>query len=308
MAFFCGGSLPALQRLRVFRGYGAKLLRLAAHGGDLSYAHGVVGRDFLRIGERVGMCKVLIRFYEELNDFLPRKVRKTDIEHACDRKRSVKDLIESFGVPHTEVDLILVNGCSVDFRYVIADGDRISVYPVFESLDIQNVTRLRPQPLRQSKFVCDVHLRKLARRLRLLGLDTRFDAAASGAKLIDISNAEGRILLTCDRRLLMRNDLSRGICVHERRPDKQVTEVLDRLDLRGECRPFTRCTLCNGVVKEVRPDDEQFASLRDTVPEGVRAWCNQYYRCAGCGKVYWQGSHYEKLKKKIETLLHGSSH
>jgi len=254
------------------------------------------------------MYKVLIRFYEELNDFLPRGMRKKETEHAFDHKRSVKDLIESFGVPHTEVDLILVNGRSVDFRHLVADGDRISVYPVFESLNIQNVTRLRPQPLRQPKFVCDIHLRKLAKRLRLLGLDTRFDTTASDEQLVETANSEGRILLTCNRKLLMRNNLSRGICVHERRPDKQVTEVLDRLDLRGECRPFARCTLCNGVVNEVHTDEEQFAAIRNAIPEGVRAWCNQYYRCAGCGKVYWQGSHYEKLKKKIETLLHGSSH
>ena len=119
--------------------------------------------------------RVTVRFYEELNDFLRRDRRKRDIEFSFDGRRSVKDLIESFGVPHVEVDLVLVNGESVGFDYIVADGDRISVYPVFESLDIRNVTRLRPEPLRDARFVLDVHLRKLAHRLRLLGFDAVFD-------------------------------------------------------------------------------------------------------------------------------------
>ena len=125
------------------------------------------------------MYRVTIRFYEELNDFLEPSRRKSDIEIVFPERRSVKDLIESFGVPHVEVDLILVNGESVDFSRIVADGDRISVYPVFETLDIGPVTRLRPDPLREPRFVLDVHLRKLARRLRLLGFDVDFSRTAT---------------------------------------------------------------------------------------------------------------------------------
>ena len=109
------------------------------------------------------MYRITIRFYEELNDFLPPAQRKKDIIHAFRGRRSVKDLVESFGVPHVEVDLVLVNGASVDFSYIVSDGDRISVYPEFETLDVGDVSRLRPEPLRDTRFVLDVHLGKLAR-------------------------------------------------------------------------------------------------------------------------------------------------
>ncbi|HON80431.1 MAG TPA: Mut7-C RNAse domain-containing protein, partial [Spirochaetota bacterium] len=147
------------------------------------------------------MYRVTIRFYEELNDFLPRQDRKRDIEVSFNGRRSIKDFIESMGVPHVEVDLILVHGISVDFNYLIQDGDRISVYPVFERLSIEGVTRLRPAPLRLTRFVLDVHLRKLARRLRLLGFDTDYDEHRDDPELAELSAKENRILLTRDRGL-----------------------------------------------------------------------------------------------------------
>ena len=120
------------------------------------------------------MHKATFRFYEELNDFLPKEKRKKRFEHNFIDRASVKDVIESFGVPHTEVDLIIVNGESKNFSYIINDGDDISVYPVFESIDISNLQKLRPEPLREPKFILDVHLGTLARYLRMLGFDTNY--------------------------------------------------------------------------------------------------------------------------------------
>ena len=120
------------------------------------------------------MHKIFLRFYEELNDFLPEEKRKKRFLHQYIDRTSVKDLIESLGVPHTEIDLILVNGKSVSFKYLINDGDDISVYPVFESIDITGLQHLRPKPLRDPKFIADVHLGRLARYLRMLGFDTLF--------------------------------------------------------------------------------------------------------------------------------------
>src|SRR6185503_4878065 len=114
----------------------------------------------------------VFRFYEELNDFLPEASRKRDLEIEIDRARSVKDAIESAGVPHTEVDLILVDGRSVGFGHVLRGGERVAVYPLFEALDIAPVTRLRPLPLRNPRFLADGHLGKLARHLRMAGFDT----------------------------------------------------------------------------------------------------------------------------------------
>jgi len=248
------------------------------------------------------MYRVTIRFYEELNDFLPESMRRRDSQHTFYGRRSVKDLIESFGVPHTEVDLILVNGTSVRFTYLVQDGDRISVYPVFESLDINDVSLLRPRPLRVNRFTCDVHLPKLA---RILGLDTLFDPGATRDQLVAQSEAGQRILLTRDRGLLMRSDVTRGIVLRRTDPVEQVREVLDRLDLRDACAPFSRCTLCNEPVETIHTSSEAFAEIRDSVPPGVLAWCTEYTRCTACGHLYWKGSHYAKLAGLVGSLLEG---
>ena len=249
------------------------------------------------------MYRVTVRFYEELNDFLPRDDRRRDIEFSFGGRRSVKDLIEQFGVPHVEVDLVLVNGESVGFDRIVADGDRISVYPVFESLDIAGLARLRPEPLREARFVLDVHLRKLARRLRLLGFDTLFDERLDDPDLAEISHRENRILLTRDRGLLMRRIVTRGFIIRNTDPVLQIGEVLDRLDLRDRCRPFTRCIGCNGTFDRLPAGPDLLSTAKGGIPEGVLAWCGEFFRCSSCGKIYWKGSHYEKLTRIVETIM-----
>ena len=118
--------------------------------------------------------KITLRFYEELNDFLPADKRKKRFEHSFIDRTSVKDMIESFGIPHTEIDLILVNGNSVNFSYLVNNGDDISVYPMFESLDITDLQHLRAKPLRKPKFILDVHLGTLAKYMRMLGFDSLY--------------------------------------------------------------------------------------------------------------------------------------
>ena len=110
--------------------------------------------------------------FAELNDFLPRRHRFTTVVRLFDGEVSVKDSTKAAGVPHTEVDLVIVNSESVDFTYRVRDGDRIAVYPVFEALDIGPIARVRPEPLREPRFFADAHLGRLARHLRLLGFDT----------------------------------------------------------------------------------------------------------------------------------------
>src|SRR6516164_651772 len=118
------------------------------------------------------MNQAAIRFYAELNDFLPEERRNQTIMHTFGVSGSVKDTIEALGVPHTEVDLILANGQSVDFSYRVRNGDKISVYPEFEAIDVSLAIRLRPVPLRRACFVLDTHLGRLAGYLRMLGFDT----------------------------------------------------------------------------------------------------------------------------------------
>jgi hypothetical protein len=155
------------------------------------------------------------RFYAELNDFLPPARRMTAFEHPFLDAAPVKDMIESFGVPHTEIDLILANGASVDFAYLVQDGDHISVYPVFEALDITPVLRLRPQPLRESRFVLDAHLGRLAGYLRMAGFDTLYRNDFTDPELAYISHDEHRILLTRDIGLLKRSMVTHGYFVRE---------------------------------------------------------------------------------------------
>ncbi|HDP79458.1 MAG TPA: twitching motility protein PilT [Spirochaetes bacterium] len=249
------------------------------------------------------MYRVTLRFYEELNDFLPTAMRKRDFSYEFQGRRSVKDLIESMGVPHVEVDMIMVNGAPEGFDYIVGDGDRLSVYPVFERFDIAGVTRARAAPLREPRFVADVHLRKLARRLRLLGFDVDFSEGRDDPELADISRREGRVLLSRDRQLFMRRRVERGLVVRSTDPDEQLREVLDRLQIYSLCRPFTRCIQCNGPMRELVFGGAEFMFRRGDIPKGVLAWCREFFVCDGCSKIYWKGSHYEKLLSLVESVL-----
>lgn len=184
------------------------------------------------------MITVTFRFYEELNDHLPADRRKRDFDCPCPGGATVKHAIERLGVPHTEVELILVNGESVGFEHVVRDGDRVSVYPQFESVDVTPLVRLRPKPLRRTRFFVDAHLARLARLLRLLGFDTRLRAGESEAEFVAAAVAERRILLTRSRALLMRREVTHGCHVAGDRPLDQCVRILDRLDLRAAARPL----------------------------------------------------------------------
>ena len=241
--------------------------------------------------------QINIRFYEELNDFLSQQQRKIDFNHTLKKSRSIKDLIESIGVPHAEVDLIIVNGESVDFDYPVQDGDRISVYPVFESLDISPLKHCQPAPLRTTCFVLDVHLGRLAAYLRMLGFDTLYRNDYDDPTLADISADEHRILLTCDRRLLMRKQVTHGYFVRSRQPQKQILEILARFDLYNNQKPFTRCMHCNGKTHAVNKQDIETQLLPKTIK-----YYDEFYQCEDCGKIYWQGSHYLKMQEMIDNI------
>lgn len=181
------------------------------------------------------------RFYEELNDFLPPSARKRTFSYRIRGNPAVKDVIEAIGVPHTAVDLILVDGESVPFSHRLHGGERVAVYPTFERLDITPLIRLRPEPLRVPKFIADVHLGTLARYLRLLGFDTAYDNRFDDRALVGFSVAERRILLTRDVALLKHKALTHAYLVRDTRPDRQLAELVKALDLTGKMKPFSRC-------------------------------------------------------------------
>lgn len=244
------------------------------------------------------MASAWFRFYEELNDFLLPIQRKVEFEHRFDRRASVKDMIESLGVPHPEIELILVNSRSVDFSYIVEDGDRISVYPVFESLDISPLIRLRPEPLRNLKFVVDCNLGRLSRYLRLLGFDCLYRNDYRDKEVAAISQQQHRVVLTRDRRLLQHKVIDRGFFVRSTRPKEQVNEVMKRLDLYRLVRPFSRCTRCNGSLESVSKD-----AVDALLQPKTRLHYNVFRQCPDCHQVYWQGSHHERMLKLVEEFL-----
>jgi uncharacterized protein len=238
--------------------------------------------------------QVTMRFYEELNDFLSNAQRRRDFAHSFRDSGSIKDLVESLGVPHTEIDLILVNGQSVDFGYQVQDGDRISVYPVFEALDIGPVTHLRPRPLREPRFVLDSHLGRLAAYLRLLGFDCLYRNDYGDPTLAEISVRERRILLTRDRRLLMLKQITRGYYVRAHLPQAQLAEVMTRFDLFAARHPFTRCLHCNGMLHPVAKE-----AVAERLQPRTRQYYDAFWQCDTCGKVYWKGSHYRRMQQLL---------
>jgi uncharacterized protein len=241
---------------------------------------------------------VNVRAYAELNDFLGPESRGLTVRRPFRSHQTVKDVLEAMGIPHTEVDLILVNGDAEDFAHRPTTGDRIAVYPMFEALDIGSTTRLRPVPLREPRFVIDVNLGRLARLLRVLGLDVWWSSDADDRTLADISVGQQRILLTRDRALLKRRAITHGLFVHAGHPEEQTLEVIRRLDLRRRLAPFTRCVRCNGRLIPVTKDE-----VIDHLEPLTRRYYDDFSRCTECGRIYWPGSHHARLVSLIEGLL-----
>jgi hypothetical protein len=250
--------------------------------------------------QKSGSCqrRTTFRFYEELNDFLPPDRRKIAFDYTFNGTSSVKDCIEAIGVPHPEVDLILVDDVSVGFDHLLNGGERVAVYPMFERVDITPLTRLRPNPLREPRFVLDVHLGKLARYLRLLGFDTIYDRDYVDATIAAISRRERRILLTRDKGLLKRSEVTRGYWLRNIQPRLQIAEVVDAFDLYRAARVFSRCMVCNHTLETVSA-----ASVHDALPTGLRGQFGRVSRCLGCGRLYWPGSHYDKLADLVSNLI-----
>lgn len=243
------------------------------------------------------MGRAFFRFYAELNEFLPPERRFTAFPLDFIDSATVKDRVEALGVPHTEIDLILINGEPADFKRRVADGDRISVYPVFESLDIAPVERLRPEPLRDPRFVLDTHLGRLAANLRMIGFDAIYRNDFRDEELAAISDSERRILLTRDVGLLKRSAVTRGYFVRQTDSRKQLAEVAARFDLARLARPFTRCMRRNALLAPAAKSDV----ARDLPPRIAEAF-SEFQRCPVCLRVYWKGTHYERMAQLINRL------
>jgi uncharacterized protein with PIN domain len=247
------------------------------------------------------------RFYAELEDFLPRARRGVTFPCEFQGGPSVKDVVESLGVPHTEVDLLLADGESVDFSWILRDGARVSVYPAFRSIDVAPVSLARPVPLREPRFVADGHLGRLSRYLRMLGLDTAWQRDACDEEIARVAATQDRIVLTRDRGLLKRRIVAHGYYVRELEPRRQLSEVVRRFDLARSIAPFARCLRCNALLEAARKED-----VGSGLPPRVRERHDEFRRCPSCGRVYWAGSHRRSMERLVGQVLEdarpGGSH
>jgi uncharacterized protein len=238
------------------------------------------------------------RFYEELNEFLPSAKRKKLFSYTFNGTPSVKDAIEALGIPHVEVDLILVNSVSVEFTYQLRNGDIVSVYPVFESLDITSVVHLRAKPLRSTRFILDVHLGKLAKYLRFCGFDSLYDRDLDDTEIIRLSISDKRIILTRDVGLLKNGRVTHGYWIRSQHPGEQIKEIFQKFDLKNQLSLFSRCMECNGALVEVSKEN-----ILDHILPLTREHYHKFRICSDCNRIYWEGSHYEKMTKYIEFII-----
>ena len=239
------------------------------------------------------------RFHGVLGDFLPAGRRERWLEYAFRDRPGIKDPIEALGVPHSEVALIRVDGEPVDFHHPLQSGDRVEVWPVGPGSERLEGPPLRPPLPRPPRFVVDVNLGKLVRWLRLLGFDTAWRNDFTDRQVVERAVAENRVILTRDRRLLFHKVIEHGFWVRAVLPDEQVREVLHRLELRQKIQPFRYCLECNGPIRPVPK-----SAIIDRLEPLTRKYYEAFYQCGRCGKIYWKGSHYDNLMKKLEWLEH----
>ncbi len=244
------------------------------------------------------MATASFYFQGELNFFLPPGKRDVKFIHVFEESPSIKDAIESLGVPHPEVAIILVNGESVDFSYLVQDGDEINVYPASATSNITHSISVQPEPLAVPRFVLDVHLGRLAASLRMLGFDTLYRNDYGDEELAQISSNEKRILLTRDTGLLKRGIVVYGYYVRQTNPEKQLVEVLQRFDIKKAVTPFKRCMRCNGLLAPVAKE-----MILDKLPPKTKEYIHDFHRCIDCDQIFWKGAHYDKMRQFVDEVL-----
>ena len=248
----------------------------------------------MRHGDPAGFC-VGFHFQGDLAKLLVRPHQAGRLIYCCRELPAVKDAIEALGIPHTEVDVIMAGGRSVDFRYQLQPDDQVDVYPFGWRLPQTPVARLIPPVPEAPRFIVHVHLGKLARRLRLLGFDSLDRHDYADEEIVRIARREGRIILTRDRGLLKRRQVVSGCLLTSEQPEEQLRLLIRRYPLTGNIHPLGRCANCNG---RLQPVDK--AEVADRLQPKTRHYFQAFRRCEVCGQVYWQGSHTAKILSWIE--------
>lgn len=244
------------------------------------------------------MNKAWFLFEGDLNFFLPRAQKHKALEHTFDWQASIKDMIESLGVPHPEIDLLMVNGQSVDFNYIVQPDDRIQAYPIGYDVHSSSKVALRPPFTGRCRFILDQHLGRLAAYLRMMGFDTLYRNDYHDEELAYVSHHENRILLTRDIGLLKRSLVIYGYYVRETNRQKQLAEITQRYKLRDDVQPFKHCMKCNGLVEQVAKE-----TVADELPEGTSQYYDEFHRCKSCSQVYWKGAHHQRMQALMNQVI-----
>ncbi|MDR5803789.1 Mut7-C RNAse domain-containing protein [Caballeronia sp. LZ001] len=250
------------------------------------------------------MVTARFHFHRELNDFLARPQRGQAFACACPPSSSAKHMIEALGVPHTEVALIVRNGHPAGFDAPIEENDVIEIYPARRVPPgmAEGARLLRPALVAENlRFIADAHLGGLAQLLRLAGFDTRYDNNFADDEIERLAHDEARIVLTRDRELLKRKNLLHGCYVRALHADEQWREVAERLDLAPHVRAFRLCLMCNAPLRRAAASE-----IDDRVPDGVRERHTRFVTCDVCRRVFWEGSHWKRMRERIDGLADAS--
>ena len=221
------------------------------------------------------------------------------ITYPLSRRASIKDILESLGIPHTEIGRIMLNGQEQTFEKIAEDGQHFEIHPLCPALPPTIATILRPVPLAACIFLVDINVGKLAGLLRMAGCDAESVGPDSGdTDTVTKAVGEGRILLTRNRELLKQRKLVFGHLVQSQEPDHQLREIFDLYGLQDQLRPFSRCIACNGLLVEVEKE-----AIIDRLLPLTKKYYHHFKQCSGCAKIYWHGSHHDKMEAKLKIIL-----
>jgi len=242
--------------------------------------------------------KATFHFHDSLNFFLPKRQKKQPVQHSFSWKASVKDMVESLGVPHPEVDLLLVNEQSVGWDYIVQANDEIHVYPYESPIEISPRVALVPPYPGRPRFILDTHLGRLAAYLRMMGFDTLYRNDYPDDELARVSHEEERILLTRDIGLLKRSLVMYGYFVRNTKPRLRILEIARRYHLAQHIQPFKHCMKCNGQLTAVEKEQ-----IPESLPGNTLVYYDAFHRCQSCQQIYWKGSHYQRMETLLRDVL-----
>ncbi len=240
------------------------------------------------------MKSITIFFDPAFLRLLPARHRRLEIRYSFEGRPSIKHVLESFGVPHTEIGEIQIRENLAEMGHIIEDGEVYHIFPVRNAAH-EDRTEL---PAIAPRFIIDTHLGKLATYLRLFGFDTLYDNQATDEDLARISRQDQRILLTRDRGLLKRKTIIAGFCLVQDDPEDQLRAVIERFGLSTQIHPFTRCLRCNGLFLPIEKKD-----VAGRVPEQSFKVYQEYWFCQNCNQVYWKGTHFEHMETFIRRVV-----